>query len=272
MTTIVNTNTKALFAQQAQTLNQRTLDHAMGQLATGRRINSAADDAAGVAISARMAAQVSSLGQAVRNANDGISMLQTADGAAQAVTDILHRMKELTVQYLHGTNSSEQRGYLADEFSGLTARLSDIISDTTWNGHSVLALAGGSVTFAVGSESADTHTVNFENFSSNASISAASALNLSTGSGSALSGISDALDAVNGARAEWGAAMNVLAFRADNASNVAMNLSASNSRIADADYAQATADMARAQIVQQAGTAMLSQANQLPYLVMALLR
>jgi flagellin len=271
MTTTVNTNTKALFVQQAQTLSQRVLDHAMEQLSTGKRINSASDDAAGVAISVRMAAQVSSLGQAVRNANDGISMLQTADGAAQTVTDLLHRMKELTVQALNETNTSDQRGYLADEFSGLTDRASDIISDTTWNGHAVLAL-GGSVTFAVGSKTDDTVEVDFADFSGTAAITAALALDLNGATGSFLSDIDDALAAVNSARAEWGAGMNVLAHRADNAGNVAMNLDISRSRIADADYAQATSEMARAQIVQQAGTAMLSQANQLPYLVMALLR
>jgi flagellin len=271
MSTIVNTNTKALFAQQAQTLNQRGLDHAMDQLATGRRINSAADDAAGVAISARMAAQVSSLGQAVRNANDGISMLQTADGAAQTVTDILHRMKELTIQHLNDTNSADQKGYLASEFDGLTDRMSDIINDTTWNDYAVLAL-GAPVTFAVGAGSSDTVEVNFEDFSGNSAIAAAIALDLNSLSGSELLDIDDAVAAINSARAEWGAGMNILAHRADNAGNVAMNLDISRSRIADTDYAQATADLARAQIVQQAGAAMLSQANQLPYMVMALLR
>ena len=270
MSTIVNTNTKALFAQQAQTLNQRVLDHAMNQLATGRRINSAADDAAGVAISARMAAQVSSLGQAVRNANDGISMLQTADGAAQTVTDMFHRMKELTVQYLNGTHSAAQKDSIADEFSQLTAQMRDVISDTTWNNFSVLTM-GGSLSITVGSEATDTQSIAFENFGAGA-INTGANLNLATGSATALANIESALNAVNSARADWGAGMNVLAHRASNASSVSMNLSASNSRIADADYAQATADMARAQIVQQAGTAMLSQANQLPYMVMALLR
>lgn len=270
MTTIVNTNTKALVAHQAQAVNQRVVDSAMGQLSTGRRINSAADDAAGIAISARMAAQASSLGQAVRNANDGVSMLQTADGAAQAVSDMFHRMKELTVQYLNDTNSSAQKGYIADEFSGLAARMRDVITQTKWNGHSVLTM-GGSVNFAVGSESGDTHSVSFTQFSAGA-INTGANLTLTANSATALASIQSALEAVGSARAQWGAGMNVLAYRADNASNVAMNLDVSRSRVGDADYAQATADLARAQIVQQAGTAMLSQANQLPYMVMALLR
>jgi flagellin len=270
MTLIINTNTKALFAQQAQTVNQRVVAHAMDQLATGRRINSAADDAAGVAISARMAAQVSSLGQAVRNANDGISMLQTADGAAQAVTDMFHRMKELAVQYLNGTNNPDQQGYIAGEFNGLAVQISDVISNTTWNGHPVLSM-GGSITFAVGSESSDVQTVDFADFTTG-DIYAGADLDLNSDSANALDDIEAALTAVNEARAEWGSGMNVLAHRVDNASNVAINLSASNSRVADADYAQATADLARAQIIQQAGTAMLSQANQLPYMVMGLLR
>lgn len=271
MSTSINTNIKALFARQAQTMNQRALEHAVEQLSTGRRINSASDDAAGLGISVRMAAKVSSLGQAVRNANDGISMMQTADGAAQTVTDILHRMKELTVQHLNNTNSTEQKSYLAGEFSGLTDRMGDIIDATSWNGQSVLAL-GASVSFAVGADSGDSVEVDFEDFSSNSALTAVMALDLNSATGSYLSDIDDALVAVNGARAEWGAGMAVLAHMADNAGNVAMNLDVSRSRIADADYAQATSDLARAQIVQQAGTAMLSQANQLPYLVMALLR
>lgn len=269
--TVVNTNTGALVAQQAMTLSQRDLTRATEQLSTGKRINSAADDAAGVAISTIMSTQVRSLTQSVRNANDAISMLQTADGAAQGVTDILHRMKELTVQYLNGTNGSNEQGYIQTEFTALTDQMQSILTDTKWNGYSVLNDSSNtSRTFQVGAQSADTVTVDFPNLFSDSDISAAYGLTLS--SGSDLTTIETALNTVNSARAGWGAGINALTHGADNATNVSMNLSASQSRIQDTDYAQATADMARAQIVQQAGAAMLTQANQLPYMVMSLLR
>lgn len=271
--TIVNTNTKALLAQQAMTVNQRELTHAMAQLATGKRINSAADDAAGSAISSRMAMQIASLGQSVRNANDGISMLQTADGAAQGVTDILHRMKELSVQYLNGTNGTTEKTAIDKEFANLTTEIGNIISSTTWNNIQVLAAAGaGSRTFQVGAASTDTVTATFTDFAAAGKpIKIAQALTSVTDA-TTLDKIDSALGAVNDIRAGWGAAISQLEHAADNSTNVSMNLAASQSRILDADYAQSTADLARAQIVQQAGTAMLSQANQMPYMVMALLR
>lgn len=269
--TTVNTNIKALYVQQALTVNQRDLTHAMAELSTGKRINSAADDAAGTSISARMLTQITSLGQSVRNANDGISMLQTADGAAQGVTDILHRMKELSVQYLNGTNGSTEKSAIDDEFSSLTSEMGNIISGTTWNSINVLKL-DGTKSFQVGAASEDSVSATFTDFSTaGQAIQIAQALS-SVGDSSTLGKIDDALSAVNDIRAGWGASISQLEHAADNSANVSMNLSASNSRILDADYAQSTADLARAQIIQQAGTAMLSQANQMPYMVMALLR
>lgn len=271
--TIVNTNTKALLAQQAMVVNQRQLTRATAELSTGKRINSAADDAAGSAISSRMSLQITSLGQSVRNANDGISMLQTADGAAQAVTDILHRMKELSVQYLNGTNSSSEKTSIDKEFANLTSEMGNIISSTTWNNIQVLAAGGaGTRTFQVGSANGDTVSATFTDFSAvGQPIKIAQSLTSVT-DGSTLDKIDNALNAVNNIRAGWGASISQLEHAADNSANVSMNLSASKSRILDADYAQSTADLARAQIIQQAGTAMLSQANQMPYMVMALLR
>lgn len=272
--TVVNTNIKALYAQQSLATSQRNLNHAMLQLATGQRITSAADDAAGTAISVTMATQVQSLGQSVRNANDAISMLQTADGAAQGISDILHRMKELTVQYLNGTNGSDALNYIQTEFGNLTSQMSSIVTNTKWNGINVLATAS-SKSYQVGSDPADTVIVDFTDFSSSSNaVYAAYSLNLNSTSAatSALSSIESAVSAISSSRAAWGAGISALQYGADNASNVSMNLSVSRSRIQDADYANATAELARAQIVQQAGTAMLTQANQLPYMVMSLLR
>jgi flagellin len=274
--TVVNTNLKALFAEQAMVRSQRDLLQATGQLSSGQRINSAADDAAGAAISSIMATQVSSLSQSVRNANDAISMLETADGAAQGLANILHRMKELTVQHLNGSYGPNDLGYIETEFDALKSQMQSIVTDTKWNGYSVLSDSSNTTrTFQVGLASSDQVTVNFADFSDNGSsvYNAYSSLDLSSDPSSTLmDGISDALEEINTARASWGAGISVLAHSADNANNMVMNLSVSRSRIQDTDYAQATADLARAQIMQQAGTAMLTQANQLPYMVMALLR
>lgn len=268
---VVNTNTKALLAQQAMTVSQRVMDQAAMQLSTGKRINSAADDAAGTAISVNMSSQAASLHQSIKNANDGISMLQTADGASQGVTDILHRMRELTVQYLNGTNDDGAKTYIDTEFGSLTSQMGQIITNTTWNGMTVLTM-GGSKSFQVGSSSSDLVSVSFADFSSGSVAAAYTNFTLSGNADTALDTIDTAISAVGSARAVYGAAINRLNHSADHSANVAMNLHASRSRIEDTDYAQATADLAKAQILQNAGTAMLSQANQLPYMVLSLLR
>lgn len=273
---VVNTNTNALFAQNALKLNNRDLSKSIQQLSSGSRINSAGDDAAGLAIASTMTAQIRGLNQAVRNANDGISMLQTAEGSMNQQSNILQRMRELAMQASTGTYSSTQRGYLQTEFSALTTQISNIASQTTWNGINILDGTGGtsgSFDIQVGTSSGQTITVTIAKVTTAASGLGVSG-NISTASAAvtAISTINSALDTLNSARATIGAGINQLTYAADNMSNTITNYAASRSQIADTDYATATSTLARAQIIQQAATAMLAQANQTPQYVLALLK
>jgi flagellin len=273
--TIVNSNIKALAAQQALTVNNRALSAAMVQLSTGKRINSSADDAAGSAISTKLTTQARSLNMAVRNTNDGISMMQTADGAAGGIQEMLYRMKELAVQSVNDTNSNDERTALNNEFQQLEAQIRDTVANTTWNGMKLLdGTVGnaGSVGYHVGAASNDSFNVTYADFDL-AAQPLTTARTISTGANAttALSSIDGAINQISRARATWGAAMNRLVHSGDNAANVSMNLAESNSRIVDTDYAQTTADLARSLILNEAGSAMLSQANQQPYYVLALL-
>lgn len=278
--TIVNTNVKSLLAQQALVVSGRGVTAAMQQLSTGKRINSSADDAAGLAISSRLTAQIKGLNQAVRNANDGISMIQTAEGALQEVTNMLQRMRELAVQAANGTNASSDRTSLQAEFDQLTQEIRRIGSNTEWNGNAVLGLSangtGSAVAYQIGAGSSQTLTVNFLSLSSDVSGMAAvigtTATSFSVTSANAISTLDTAISGVNTHRGTFGAVMNRLTYAADVSSNVSMNSAASRSRILDADYAQASADLAKFQIIQQAGVAMLTQANQSPAMVLDLLR
>jgi flagellin len=275
---VVNTNIAATASQYALVHNQKSLEKSMAQLSTGQRINSAADDAAGLTIGNKMTTQIRSLNQAVRNANDGISMLQTADAATTEMSQMLFRMRELAVQSANGTNDTPERDALQLEFSGLQTQLSNTISNTTWNGMNLLdggVGSGGSVSFQVGSGSAESISMPLATLNSS---DVTTVLNISTSiaiaadAQTSLATIDDAISQIDSERGKWGAMMNRLTYAADNATNVSMNSAVSRSRIMDTDYAQATAEMARAMILNQAGTAMLSQANQQPMYVLALLR
>lgn len=251
----------------------------MAQLSTGQRINSAADDAAGLAIGNKLGTQVKSLLQAVRNANDGISMLQTADGATKEMTTMLVRMRELAIQSANDTNDQNGRNALQTEFSQLQAQIGNTISNTSWNGMKLLdggAGSGGSVSFHVGSSNTDSISLPLASLNTHTEVTSALASSVSIasrpGSTSAVALIDTAITKISEERGNWGAMMNRLTYSADNATNVALNTSASRSRIMDADYAQVTAEMAKAMILDQAGSAMLSQANQQPMYVLALLR
>lgn len=274
----INTNLSALRVQQALTDNHRALETAMGRLATGQRVQSAADDAAGTAIGNRLSSRIRGLDMAVRNANDGISLLQTADGATEQMSGMLWRMKELAIQSANDTNGQADRDALNTEFEGLQAQLGAVISNTEWNGSKVLSGevgSSGSVEFHVGASSADHFTVDMSSLDTGSlhDVMQSSVLISSRSDAtSALTSIDDALTQLANSRSTWGAASNRLVHAADNAMNVSMNSSASRSRIMDTDYAQTTADMARAMILNQAGSAMLSQANHQPMLVLALLR
>jgi flagellin len=273
---VVNTNVNALFAQNALKVNNRDLSKSIQQLSTGSRINSAGDDAAGLAIASTMTAQIRGLNQAVRNANDGISMLQTAEGSMSAQSNILQRMRELAIQASTGTYSSAQRGYLQTEFSALTTQISNIASQTTWNGINILDGTGGtsgSFDIQVGTSSGQTITVTIANVTTSSSgLSVSGDISTASGAVTALSTIDTALDTLNDARATIGAGINQLTYAADNMTSMIQNYAASKSQIADTDYATATSNMARAQIIQQAATAMLAQANQSPQYVLALLK
>ena len=273
---IVNTNTSALAVQKAIGLNNRAMDDATAQLSTGKRLNSAADDAAGVAISAKLATQVKSLNMAVRNTNDGISMMQTADGAAGGIQDMLYRMKELAVQAINDTNSSSDRTALDTEFQQLEAQIRNTVAHTTWNGIKLLDGSlgnnSGVATYHVGAAANDGVAVSYADFDLAAQpLTTARAVNTSANAGTALTSIDGAINQISTARATWGAAMNRLVHAGDNAMQVSLNVGDSYSRIMDTDYAQATADLARSMILDQAGSAMLTQANQQPYYVLALL-
>ena len=427
---VINTNTKSLVAQNSLTVNNRAMSKTMEQLSTGKRINSAADDAAGLAISTKMTSQIRGLNQAVRNANDGISLIQTAEGATQEITNMLQRMRELAVQSASDTNTPADRGYLNDEFQQLKSEIDRIANKTQWNGVGILnandqlGTANGhnrDVAFHVGANSNDAITMTFKsmrttatagatekwsfNFASSTDLAAGAAFNLTLGSvtyslaagtnaevsagnkdfdfalsnsakggagsavaattlasqiqaglrkntalqdivvtangagfltiedpqgreitainyqnlnsdtppvlaaltapavateiqdgvsfqgvfsgdaaianlnvsgkstsNDAISTLDHAIKAVNDERSKMGAVVNRLNSAADNLSNVAQNASASRSRILDTDYAQATTELARTQIIQQAATAMLAQANQQPAAVLSLLQ
>jgi len=406
--TVINTNTAATITANAITKNERAMTQTMERLSTGQRINSAADDAAGLAISSRMTSQINGLNIAVRNANDAISMIQTEDGAMIEVTNMLHRMRELAVQAASGTNSSTDRTALNTEFAALIAQIDQVGDDTQWNGTNILDGSTGTsgvVSFQVGANASQTINHTFANIdgtdlaaasddditegtvvttgasvrsypavldddvtyvvgdtvswslqsisgstdkvyysakvttvssgevtgltmhgSSSEITTSAVAIDSTTedgnitltiasggnslafastttntagadfvladlkiqrgvvigasvasidtvkGANNAISAIDQALADVNSARASSGAAVNRLEYAADNLANVSQNTSASRSRILDADYAAETTELARTQIIQQAGTAMLSQANQQAQSVLALLK
>lgn len=290
--TVINTNTAANIAANALTKNERAMSQTMERLSTGQRINSAKDDAAGLAISSRMTSQVNGLNMAVRNANDAISLVQTADGALVEVTNMLQRMRELAVQSATGTLSATDRDALDLEFEALTAAIEDIADDTQWNGTNLLNGASA-FSFQVGANANQTISLTIKDFETEASSASAGvfdnidatayaadgtndldALDVDTAANAttAITQIDNALTKVQAHRAEFGAVINRLEHAADNLANIAQNTSASRSRILDADYAAETTELARAQIIQQAGTAMLSQANQQAQSVLALLK
>ena len=268
--TAINTNVSALKAQNALAINARSLNSAMEQLSTGARVNSAKDDAAGLAIGTTLTSQIRGLNQAVRNANDGVNLLQTTEGAMVEQTNMLQRMRELAVQSVNATNSDQQRGYLNKEFGELSSQIGAINSQTMWNSTQVLAT--GTLTFQVGNTSDTVFTVSIVDTTVGGLQISGASIATATSASSALASIDSALDIVNGQRAQLGATMNRLTYTADNLSNVSQNLSASRSNIMDTDYATASSNMSKAQIIQQAATAMLAQANQQPQSVLALLK
>jgi len=270
---VINTNISSLVSQQALTVNSRALSKAMQQLSTGQRINSAADDAAGLAIGDKMTAQINGLNQAVRNANDGISMVQTGEGALQEVTNMLQRMRQLSVQSANGTYSSADRTSMNSEYTALKNEITRIGNNTQWNSQTLFSTAGGlSVAFQVSSNtSSATITASFAQITSTA-LALSSAITTASAATTAMGTLDTAIATVDSARSSLGAVANRLTYAADNLTSISTNTAASRSRIMDTDYAAATTALASANIIQQAGTAMLAQANQQPQTVLALLK
>ena len=332
--TVINTNIGATIARNAIGTNERAMATSMERLSTGLRINSAKDDAAGLAISTRMTAQVSTLDMAARNANDGISMVQTAEGASKEITNMLVRMKELAVQSASGTYSDTDRAALDLEFGALMSEIDRVAKNTTWNTNTVLnggdatpdysaSVTSTALDIRLGSASTDKLTVTFKSWVPSVTIDAqqlnadggAAAGGLNAGktnyadgqdnaiattdtsafgdavlqwgaSGSeariditaadhaefAITQLDKAIKGATSEQANYGAFINSLQHAADNLANVSANTDQSRSRIQDADYAVETTNLARTQIIAQASTAMLAQANQSKQSVLALLQ
>ena len=268
--TVINSNTAALRAQNGSRVANQALQTAMERLSTGKRINSAKDDAAGLAISSSMTSQIRGMGQAIRNANDGISLAQTADGALSEVTNMLQRIRELSVQSASGTYSDDDRANLQSEVFELGSQIDAIISDTKFNGVAVFGSGDVTVDIQTGSGSADQTTLTVTGLD----VSAASGSDISSASGAttALDDVDDALKAVATTRASLGAGQSRLESVVNNLSNTVTNLSDARSRIEDADFSAESTNLAKAQILSQASTAMLAQANQNAQTVLKLLQ
>ena len=263
----INTNVASLNAQRNLTTSKSSLATSMERLSSGLRVNSSRDDAAGLAIADRMNAQIRGINVAIRNANDGISLAQTAEGALSIVTDALQRMRELAIQSLNGSNGASDRANLDAEYQQLSAEVQRVADQTKFNGVAIVGAGAGTQTFQVGPNNGDTLDM------TTVAVTAVAGDILTLGTaGTALTDIDAALDAVNTDRATYGAAMSRFAFAISNLQVTGENQSAARGRIMDADFAAETANMSRANILQQAGTAMVAQANQLPQQVLQLLR
>jgi len=281
MASIINTNVGSLTAQRNLNSSQSSLATSMQRLSSGMRINSAKDDAAGLAISERMGAQVRGMNVAIRNANDGISMSQTAEGALSKVGDALQRMRELAVQSRNATNSSSDKDSLNKEFGELQSEIQRVLGGTAFNGKHILGADATNMTFQIGANttSDDVVTMNMTNMTTNSDITTVTGTSASIGASATtgdiatvIDNIDAAIDTINDQRATYGAQQSRFDAIISNLQSSVESQSAAKSRITDADFAQETANMSRAQILQQAGTAMVAQANSLPQNVLSLLR
>ncbi|MBI5258694.1 MAG: flagellin FliC [Burkholderiales bacterium] len=263
----INTNVVSINAQRNLSSSQSSLSTSMARLSSGLRVNSAKDDAAGLAIANRMDAQARGINVAIRNANDGISMAQTAEGALATITDALQRMRELAVQSSNGSNGTGDRTNLDAEFQQLSQEVTRIATQTKFNGLAIIDANAGTQTFQIGANNGDTLDV-----TTTAVTTVAGDLLTAGTAATAITDIDTKLDAINTDRASYGAAMSRLGFAVQNLQISGENQTAARGRIMDADFASETANLSRAQILQQAGSAMVAQANALPQGVLALLR
>ena len=267
MPTTINTKVPSLNAQRNLDMSHNSLATSMQRLSSGLRVNSAKDDAAGLAIADRMNTQVRGINVAIRNANDGISLAQTAEGALATMTDALQRMRELAVQAQNGSNGTGDRANLDTEYQQLSAEIARIAAQTKFNGVAIVGAGAGPQTFQIGPNNGDTLTV-----TTSAVSTVAGDITTAANASTALAAIDVNLDLITTNRANYGAAMSRFSFAITNLQITGENQTAARGRIMDADFAQETANMSRAQILQQAGTAMVAQANQLPQQVLQLLR
>jgi flagellin len=276
MALVINTNVASLNAQRNLNTTQRGLNTSMQRLSSGLRINSAKDDAAGLAISDRMTAQIRGLNQAIRNANDGISMSQTAEGALAESTNLLQRMRELAIQSANDTNSDTDRASLNAEFVQLQEEIDRIATTTQFNNRNVLdgTFATSGAVFHVGANSGQTITVTIAQADAATLGVASGSIDITTraGSNAAIGTIDTAIGSIDSIRSDLGAVQSRIESTIANLSNVSENISAARSRVLDADIAMETSAMTRANILQQAGVAILAQANQTPALALQLLQ
>ena len=268
--TVIGTNVASLRAANASNSATEMLKSAMERLSTGKRINSSKDDAAGQAIASTMTASIRGMGQAIRNANDGISLAQTADGALNEVTNMLQRIRELAVQSASGTYSDDDRTNMQTEVTELGAQIDSVISDTKFNGVSLFDSSDVTVTIQTGSSSAD--TVDLTVTGLDLSDATGSDISDADGAGTALDDVDTALAAVATTRASLGAGESRLQSVINNLTTNVASLTDARSRIEDADFSAETTALAKAQILNQASTAMLAQANQSQQAVLTLLR
>ncbi|WP_374420750.1 flagellin N-terminal helical domain-containing protein [Novosphingobium arvoryzae] len=273
--TVINTNMGALRAANSATSAGKMLGTAMERLSSGKRINGAKDDAAGLAIATTMTSQVRGMSQGIRNANDGISLAQTAEGALSEVSNMLQRVRELAVQSASGTYQSSDRTYMQSEVTALTEQISDVLTDTKFNGNTLFSTtAGTDVTFDIQTGSESGETITLTSAAIDGTNISATALDVTTAAlaSTTMDNVDLALADVNAARAGLGAGQNRLESAINNLTGNVTNLSDARSRIEDADYSAETTAMAKAQILSQASTAMLAQANQSQQNVLSLLR
>lgn len=274
MALVIQTNISSMESQKNLLVNQAALSKSFNRLSSGFRINSAADDAAGLGISESMKSQIRSYTVAERNANDGISMAQTAEGALGEMHNVLGRMRELAMQSANGSMTSQDRGYVQTEFSLLQAEMGRIQDSAKFNGKQLVSPSATVITFQVGLDNtaSDQISVTFGGLSLSGILTSAAVSGATTSQAlAALSVIDTAIQSVSTARSNFGAAMNRLEVSTSNIQTMRLNISSANSRIRDVDVAEETARMSKNQVLSQAGIAILSQANQLPQLATQLI-
>jgi flagellin len=272
MALVVNSNVQSLNSQRQLSSATNDLAGNFERLSSGKRINSAKDDAAGLQISSRLTSQINGLNQASRNAHDGISLAQTAEGALDEYTNNLQRMRTLAVQSANGSNSNADRTALDAEFSELELELTRISDQTTFAGEELLDATFIAKDFQIGADGGQTITVSIgQNFDATTMLSGAATISSNTGASTAIAQVDAALVKVNTTRADLGAKQNRFSSVIRSNDNTAQNLSASRSRVLDTDYAAESAALAKSSVLQQASSSMLAQANQQPQIALSLL-